>query len=471
MFTWTLQNLLEATQGYHKHGKITHAISGFTTDSRNVKPGQVFVCLNGENFDGHDFIVQAANAGTSVIVTHKDEPSIWSKLPQDVVVILVSDTLIALQSLGAYRRRHFTGPVVGITGSNGKSSTKEFSKVIVGSKKRTHASPGSFNNHWGVPISILSMPTDCEVLILEMGMSALGEIATLCKIANPTVVVVTMVGSSHIGELGSHANIAKAKAEIYENSPNAHFIFNLDNQWTRQMVENYKAKTKSSSSFGAFSSGGDCTMRALRQKLDYLEIEGTVFGLAGKTSVPVFGRHNVVNLMAASCIAKAVGLTANEIWNALPLCKTGWGRNQLIKLPNGATVLFDGYNANPESMSALIKNIFETDSNGKKIAVLADMLELGSSANELHFELGKLTGQTDLDAIWFYGSHHEDFAKGVKAAGYAKRLIATDQFSPQIALELGNDLKSADIAVIKGSRGMKLERVLKEWYPEWKSEK
>lgn len=479
MAFWTIEKIIKATGGSLIQGPASsHAdsVPGFSTDSRQRCDDLMFVALAGEAFDGHDYVGKAVEQGAKSLLIHRRDPQVLRQVPKHVSVILVGDSLRALQNLGKFRRDNFAGPVIGITGSNGKSSTKEFTKTILSQKYKVHASPGSFNNHWGVSLSILSMPDDCEVLVLEMGMSAPLEIKKHCLVARPNIVVVTMVGSSHIGALGSQENIANAKREIYENADKgATLIFNLENEWTRKMFERVVASEREPKrkvlTFGAFTSGVDISLRAIKQNIDSLEIEGSIIGLKNSAHLQVFGRHNVVNLMAASALASSAGMKAEDIWAALPKCRSTWGRNQLVELPSGTRVLFDGYNANPESMSVLIKNIFETTAKGKKFAVLADMLELGDHSNRFHFELGKLVGETDLDGVWFYGAFFKDFERGIRSAGFSKSLVVTDSYKQEVAFDFGSMLKPDDIAVIKGSRGMKLERVLMDWYPDWKQVK
>jgi UDP-N-acetylmuramoyl-tripeptide--D-alanyl-D-alanine ligase len=340
---------------------------GVGTDTRKSLHGKLFIALKGDNFDAHEFLSEAQKAGAKAALVHRRPEGLDPSFP----LFEVDDSLIALQALATYWRLKHKFLVLGVTGSNGKTTTKEFAKAVIGSKKRTYASQGSFNNHWGVPISLLSADPDCEVVVQEMGMNHKGEIAALCAIARPDVVLCTMVGTSHIGELGSQRGVAEAKEEIYIHSPQASYIFNCDNEFTRAMYDKYKNHKVGVRTFSSFNEDADVHLRADRFDLNGLHLVGHIGGEKGEAQVKSFGRQNVVNLMAASSLALAAGLKPKDIWAALPLCAGAWGRNQWLEHDSGARVLFDAYNANPESMSALLKNLYELmDVPGRRILIL-----------------------------------------------------------------------------------------------------
>ncbi len=462
--SWSLsaKELIKAT-GATTTGKFDDSFNftGIGTDTRQDLTGKLFVALKGENYDAHQFLGAAIKAGAKGALIHERPADIDAAFP----LFVVKDSLKGLQDLAHFWRKKHNFFVLGVTGSNGKTTTKEFAKAIISSAKRTYASHGSFNNHWGVPISLLSAETDSEVLIQEMGMNHKGEIATLCKIAEPNVVVCTMVGTSHIGEVGSQQDVALAKEEIYLNSPQAKFIFNLDNEFTRAMYDKHKLKKKPEElmTFSAFSNS-EISLRADRLTLDGLHVVGSIAGVQGSAQVPAFGRQNVVNLMAASALALAAGLTPQQIWKALPLCQGTWGRNQWMKHASGARVLFDAYNANPESMAALLKNLYElSDSPGRRILILGEMKELGGESAPAHHRLGELSGQLSPDVVWFAGEHQADFEAGIKTSGFNKNLFLSNSYEQGLALKIGSMLNHDDIAVIKGSRSMKLEQVIESW--------
>lgn len=462
--SWELssEELMSATQARLTSSEPASSLkfSGVGTDTRKDLTGCLFIALQGDRFDAHEFLNQAEAAGAQAALVHR----VPQQAPKNLPLFVVSDTLLALQNLSTYWRRKHRFRVLAVTGSNGKTTTKEFAKALISPFVSAYASQGSFNNHWGVPLSLLSAGPEHKVVIQEMGMNHKGEIRRLCEIAEPDVVVCTMVGTSHIGELGSQQAVAEAKEEIYQASPKAEFIFNLDNEFTRAMYEKYKARAPKLTTFSSFSEEADVTLRADRMDLNGLHVTGKIAGVAGDAQVAAFGRQNVVNLMAAGCLALSAGVKAESIWQTLPQCKTGWGRNEWKTHPCGARVLFDAYNANPESMAALLKNLFEMDApSGKRVLVLGEMKELGAEASKAHQKLGELAGSVFPDTIWFVGQYQREFEAGLKTAGFDKNLFLSNTYEQNLALKIGSVLNQEDIVVIKGSRAMQLEQILEAW--------
>ena len=449
------------------HGKIISNVhknfQGVGTDTRKPMKDEVFIALRGHQFDAHDFVEKAIEQGATALIVDKELENL-EDLKNKVSIIQVKDTLEALQGLAHFWRHQHPFKVVAITGSNGKTTSKQFTAEILASQFKVSYSEGSFNNHWGVPISILNAPKEAEIIVLEMGMNHKGEIQKLCQIADPDVVVVTTVGYSHVGEVGTITDIKEAKEEIYSTCPESVAIFNLANEYTSHMfvdaMKNHKHK--SVLTFSNFSEEApDVGLRVTHLTLDSLTIQGQISGVEGTCQVNVFGRHNINNIMVAASIALACGMTAQDIWKALPNCKTIWGRNQLLKLKSGAMVIFDGYNANLESMTALIKNLYELDAgSGQKIAILGEMFELGGYAESFHYELGQFVGRSLIDFVWFLGPHAETFKLGLEAGGFQKNFEISEGYELSLASKVRHMLKEGDIVVIKGSRGMKLEQVL-----------
>ena len=441
--------------------------SGLATDTRKDMTGQLFVALKGESFDAHDFVDQCVERGAHGLLVHSDDKKIHS-LKDRVSIVKVADTLVALQTLARWWRRECGWKVLAITGSSGKTTTKEILKGILSSSHRVFAHDKNFNNHWGVPFTLLDAPADVEMVITEMGMNHLGEIAELCKIAEPDAVVCTMVGRAHIGELGSLENIKKAKEEIYLNSPGAVKVFNIDNEKTIEMYESQSRYGEGEViTFSSFRSEADIQIRANDMSFDGLNIKGTIKGVAGAAMIPIVGRHNTVNISAAIGLALATGMQPEFVWGALKsnLKLKGWGRNQILHLENGAHIVFDAYNANPESMAVLIKNLFEFYTGGKKIAVLGEMGELGDKAPECHRTLGEMVGNTDIEVVWFLGEHKADFQAGLEASGFDKTFFISDTYEETLALKIGSVIEPEDIVIVKGSRFMKLEQAVKAWNP------
>lgn len=463
----SLSDVVRATNGTVQT-KNQETFSGVGSDTRVDLSGQLFFALKGESFDAHLFLRKAVEQGAAGLVVHEDRPEL-AELSEKVTVIRVEDTLKALQELATDQRHQSGAMVIGITGSNGKTTSKEFAAAVISSKFKVHYPKGSFNNHWGVPFTLLAEPKGTEVSLIEMGMNHAGEIQRLCEIADPDIVVVSMVGRAHIEHFGTIEKIAEAKEEIYRFSkPEAIRIYNVDSELTRKMQEKASRefpKAKKILTFSKENSKADVFFKIEELTMSSIALTGTIRGTPGKAVVPVFGEQNLTNLMVAASVALAVGMEPAEIWASLPKCKTNWGRNQLIKLRSGAELLFDGYNANPDSMKALLDNVKLLRSSGQKIGVFAQMLELGELSSPLHQELGEQVGQAGFDLVWFYGSDCEAFERGIKAAGFHKNLVISMSYEDSLASRVASVIKDRDRVLVKGSRGMKLERFVQACDP------
>ncbi|KHD89203.1 MAG: UDP-N-acetylmuramoylalanyl-D-glutamyl-2, 6-diaminopimelate--D-alanyl-D-alanine ligase [Bdellovibrio sp. ArHS] len=455
-----VQTIVNVT-GAQVLGRKDEKFQGLGTDTRADLKGQLFLALKGEAFDAHQFLDKAVQQGATGLLVHEDSELV-KKLQGQVTILKVSDTLKALQQLGTWARRQSKAKVLGITGSNGKTTTKEFTAALIGSAKRVHYNKGSFNNHWGVPFTLLQIPADAEVAVVEMGMNHAGELTELVHIAEPDVVVCTMVGRAHMEFFGSIEKVAEAKEEIYEAADmNTLRIYNLDNPQTHNMYVKAVEKKYPREKILTFSSEdprADVHLTISAMNMGELSIKGSIAGKSGSASVQVFGSQNLTNLMAAASLGLAAGLTAEQVWKGLPYCKTNWGRNQLVNLKSGAQMIFDAYNANPDSMKALIDNMKLLTVPGRKVGVFGQMRELGSASASLHEELGTWVGQAGFDKVYFIGDDYEAFGKGLQKAGYKNPSLIEKDFKESSGQDLGRFLQSGDIAVVKASRGTKLER-------------
>lgn len=494
--TWRLEldELARATGGrILSRGALGQAgaVRGVGTDTRASLDGQAFFALKGETFDANDFLDKAVDAKAAAVVSHdRDAAQALARARgASAAVVLVDDTLVALQSLGLHWRRKMKARILAVTGTNGKTTTKEFAAQILSTRLKTQWSRGSFNNHWGVPISLLSIDPSHEVAMIEMGMNHPGELKDLVRICDPDVVGCTMVGRGHLEGMGSIEGVARGKAEIYERArADAAMIFNVDNEWTRKMMDDALARDPNLRAFrfgaptlvaeaggpasggtgAARSSGGlplDVCLRLERATEDALVVSGQIGGVAGRAEVPVFGAHNVANLMAASAYALAAGLAPEDVWAALPSCRSAWGRNMWVDLKGGARALFDAYNANPESMGAAIENFRGLAARGRKFAVLGEMREMGEHAAAVHEEMGRLAGSAGFEAIAFVGPSGAAFAAGLKASGYSKTPMLADTYENNVAPQMAPMLGTGDIVLFKASRGVRLEKVLQGFGP------
>lgn len=439
------------------------------TDSRVEAPGGLFWALKGEAHDGHGFVAEAVKKGCQGVVV--SDPVVAKELPKDISVYLVSDTLVALQKLATSRARELKAKgckIIGITGSSGKTTCKEFTTQIAHfAGLKVHSNKGSFNNHFGVPFNILSASDDTAVLICEMGMNHSGELTELAAIAQPDIVCCTMVGSAHIEHFGSIENIAKAKQEIYTASPEAVGVFNLSNPWTNAMFEDWRS-----------SKGNRQTLTFMQVKQNApkqegvniqlavevtpqasLMVSGWIESEAGGLEIPIFGAHHVTNIMAAAAINLFLKVEPKIIWQALPNLKTPWGRTQLVSTASGAGVLFDAYNANPESMQALMEIVQGFHLPKRKFAILGEMKELGDKAAIHHQRLGEMVSKIGFEQVVFVGPSWGAFAEGFKGeSGNTSNLVTSSTYDEKLAIQMGSMLEQNDFVVIKGSRGMQLER-------------
>lgn len=462
---WTLEQIQKWTGGKIISQTLSQTqaplqFSEIGTDTRKNLTSQVFIALKGEAHDAHQFLSQAVTQGAALLIVHELLPQ-FENLKAQVNILLVSDTLKALQDFAKGYRETLTTKIIGVTGSNGKTTTKEFTAQILGTYKKTHYSQGSFNNHWGVPMTLLSIPTDADFAVVEMGMNHAGELTELVKIANPDIVVCTMVGSAHIEFFGTRQKIAEAKSEIYnESRPGTIRIFNQDQELTFDMMYPIAKKYPDSRmlSYSAFNHEADVHFKIDELKMKQMKISGIVAGQHGEAVVPVFGKQNLINLMAAATIAYACKINPENIWKALVNCKTAWGRNQFIETAHQAEILFDGYNSNPDSMRALLENIPLLHCSGKKIGVFGQMKEQGLVSEHVHTEIGELAGHAPFAQIYFIGEDYKSFEKGLTKSNYKGEQFIAPEFTTPLGEKLGASLHQGDIVVIKGSRGAKTER-------------
>ncbi len=454
--TFLLEDIIEGTSGKLVYASTT-SFDGISTDTRVDNKGKLFIALKGDSFDAHDFLDKAVASGAAAILVHKNEKLAKTNA---VTVIKVDDTLLALQNLGRYWRKKHRAKVVALTGTNGKTTTKEFLAQILSSKYKVCIPEGSFNNHWGVPMSLLQLNSTHDFMISEMGMSNPGEIAVLCKIALPDITMVTNVGRGHLEGVGSVEGVAKEKQEIYINSPSSLKVFNLDNSYTRDMWNQFRHE-KNDFTFSLKENLADVYFSSVKNDDSGIIVSGTIAGVASSATANVFGIHNAYNLAAAAAAALTCGMSAVDIWQSLNRCQTVWGRNQWVNLTGGARVLFDAYNANPESMNAFLKNTGSMITKGRKFYVLGDMLELGKHQKKEHQIIAKALKGIGFEKAYFVGEN----AALMKTELSGKNLVISSAYKQELALELKSMLQPEDTIFMKASRGIKLEKFLLDLDP------
>ncbi len=432
----------------------TETFSGITTDSRSVKEGELFIALCGEKFDGHDYCLTAFAKGAAGILISKNV----SDFPVGKTVLQVDDTLKAFQMIAKAHRKYFDRlKIFAVTGSNGKTSTKDLLAACLGAKYNVQKTEGNFNNEIGLPKTLLKIQEDTDIAVVEMGMRGLGQIAELCQIAEPDSGIITNVGEAHIEILGSIDNIAKAKSELTEALPkNGFAVLNGDDARTRAAA----AKTVAQRVF--FGLGEDCDYRGSNIVSSGFDISFVCTekssGKSVKVCLQLIGEHNVYNALAAIAGAACYGVTLEESAAALATARLTGSRQEIIYIGD-LTFINDSYNASPASMEAALKTLAEAKkiSKGRTIAVLSDMQELGEYSAAAHRRVGALAAEYGVDYVLTYGSEaalisETAAAKGVSVCHCSDRQEASDKLRALVS--------AGDVILLKGSHAMQVGKLL-----------
>jgi UDP-N-acetylmuramoyl-tripeptide--D-alanyl-D-alanine ligase len=449
----TLFQIAQFAGGSLSSGDGNAVIARMSTDSRTIKPGELFVGLRGENFDGHQFIEAAAKAGATGALVDQN----WSgNVPDDFALIRATDTLQAYQQLAANYRRSLTLKVLAITGSNGKTSTKDFAASVLARKFRVTKTEGNFNNHVGLPRTILEATSQDEVGVWEIGMNHPGEIAALSKIAAPDAAIITNIGVAHIEFMGSREAIAKEKAALAEAVPTeGTVILNADDPFSKGIAAGTRAKV-----LFAGTTGGSVRAIEIRQSAGGSEFTILEGAHRCRAQLPVAGLHMVQNALLAVAAGRAFGLSIEECAAGLAAAPLTKARLQ-IKEIGGIQFLDDSYNANPDSMKAALRTLVELDTGGKKIAVLGEMRELGVESDRGHREVGETAATLGIHQLITIGDAAEIIARGARAAGLEK--VSAVRTTDEAADLLGEIVGPGDLVLIKGSRAARTEQVIEKF--------
>ncbi|MBP2077546.1 UDP-N-acetylmuramoyl-tripeptide--D-alanyl-D-alanine ligase [Oceanobacillus polygoni] len=440
-----------AKQFPSNQGKVQDniAIKQVTTDSRTKDEGLLFVPIVGENFDGHDFVQQAIENGASAIIWDESKQLPDGILP-DFPVYFVKDTLRALQDLSSAYRAEVNPIVIGVTGSNGKTTTKDLISAVVKTTYRTHATKGNFNNHIGLPLTILSMDRNTEVLIVEMGMSNFHEIDLLTRIARPDVAIITNIGESHIEFLGSREGIAKAKLEIIHGLDESGVLI-IDGDEPLLREKNINQKLISC----GFDEKNDYTISQV--KIHTLETEFTLSdGMSYQ--VPLLGKHHAKNASFALALGKLLNIPTEKSKQALRNLELTGMRFELLKGINDVSIINDAYNASATSMKAAIEVVKQMSGFQQKVLVLGDILELGDRAREFHESVAEVI-EAPITVLFTYGNH----AKWIQTALQTKShtLVCTHFASKEDLVQaLAPYLTKHSLLLFKASRGLKFEEMI-----------
>ncbi|MGR3293711.1 MAG: UDP-N-acetylmuramoyl-tripeptide--D-alanyl-D-alanine ligase [Candidatus Scalindua sp.] len=450
-----ISNVLKAINGELLLGGSESRISGVSTDSRSIKEGELFFALEGENYDGHKFVDQAISNGAAGAVISSSKKAVYSLLCgfEKCILIEVVDTLKALGDLAKFYRKSLRTNFIAVTGSNGKTTTKDMIYHVLRNFNNVTRSRKSFNNFIGVPLTIFDTGFTQDFCVVEMGTNAPGEIRRLSEIIFSDFTILTNISCTHLEGLGSIEGVANAKAEFTENmAENGILITNADDDWCNRIANRFDGKVIS---FG-FNKSAD--IRASNVKRND---SGFVFTVNNSFPVklPVLGKHNIYNAMAAIAICNAVGISMKDICDKFIDFKLPPMRMEK-QVCGDIVVINDGYNSNPSSMSAALEEFSQLTTPGRKILVCGDMLEMGDYTESLHREIGAKVAKADIDVLWTVGSFSRFVAEEAIANGMPEERVLSCKTSEEVSSFVASQLKKDDTVLIKGSRGMKLENVV-----------
>lgn len=425
-------------------------VRGVSIDSRSTSPGDLFVALQGTNTDGHAFVKDAVARGAAgCLVTRPVDDVPGGRL------IFVDDAQSALMRLALWYRKRIHAPVIGITGSSGKSTAKEMTAHLLGSHFQVLKAPGSYNNEIGVPLTLLSWEREQKAVVLEMAMRGKGQIAELCGIALPTHGMITSIGEAHIGLLGSKQAIADAKGELFEALPgNGTAYVNADDEWADYLAKKCRCEVRS------FGLRPDARVRAEKVAPTWGGTRAVLVTPAGRAeiSVNLLGAHNLSNFLGAASIALDLGVPLEKIARSASTCEALHGRFEVKKRNDGAIVIDDAYNANPSSLSAALETVAALPADGRRILVLGDMLELGDFGAAAHEAAGEELPRAGFSAFFGMGELTAGAVERAKKAGMKDAALFADHASLLAALK--RYMRPGDVVLVKGSRKMTMEKIV-----------
>jgi UDP-N-acetylmuramoyl-tripeptide--D-alanyl-D-alanine ligase len=469
--TFTIDEIIAATGGVLTRRGGWESFCGVSTDSRTAQTGQLFIPLSGERHDGHDYIPKALHRGvTGVLVEYgyvgqpppavsgQARAAVLQAIPPEVTVIAVRDALTALGDLAGAWRRRFPDPVVAVTGSCGKTTTKEMIAQALSGAFRVHKNTLNLNNLIGLPLTLLELEPGHEAAVVEMGMNRFGEIRRLTQIARPTVGVLTNVHGAHTEGVGDLAGVARAKGELIEAlDPEAWLVYNADDPLVAELARNFRGRSLSFGLHpGAALQAGERRSRGAQGQAARLHYQGQNWTL----TLPAAGEHMLSNALAASAVGLILGLPPAETAAALAAFRPIHRRSQIVSLPSGVHLLNDCYNANPGSMAMALQTLAELKDRGRAAAALGDMLELGGASVQEHRQLGRRAAQAGVDYLVVYGNFRLEVAAGAREGGLPASRIFPIRRLADGARVLQELLEPGDWLLVKGSRSMHMEGLI-----------
>jgi UDP-N-acetylmuramoyl-tripeptide--D-alanyl-D-alanine ligase len=445
----SLNRVAEFTQGSGKFEAAAIA-EGYSIDTRTLRPGELFFAIKGERLDGHDYVEAALQAGAVAAVIERNQ---LARYADKSGLIAVADSTVALQQLGAAARRLWGKKLIAVTGSAGKTTTKECIAHVLGVRFQVLKSLGNLNNHFGLPLQLLRLEPQHEIAVIEMGMSHPGEITTLAKIAAPDEGVVTNIGLAHLESFGTQAGIARAKYELIESlSAGGHAFLNADDPYASQFGRDFRGKVT------LYGIEHPCDYRA--ESLALRGVLGSEFDVVGPgfrehAMVPLIGRHNVLNALVAVAVAAEHGVSPSDAVARLASLSAGDKRGEVREVL-GAILINDCYNSNPQALDSMVAALAQTPAE-RRIVIAGEMLELGPSAPELHRECGRRMALNKADYVVGVRGNGELIAEGAASSGVAAEFVETPE---QAGEWLARNLRPGDAVLLKASRGVGLERAL-----------
>lgn len=451
---FSVKEILDITGGTLVSGRPELAFEGVAIDSRQVAAGDLFVAIVGKRLDGHDFIPEAIRRGARGILAQEVRPV----MAEAAAAILVSDTTKALGDLGHAHRERFTVPVIAITGSAGKTTTKEMVVSILEKRWKVLKTQGNLNNLIGLPLTLFNLTKTHEICVLELGTNQPGEIARLAQIAHPSIACVTNIGPAHLEGLGSLAGVAEEKGSLFDSlGPEGTAVVNLDDSFVREMKERLKCRI--------ITYGRRPEANVKLERIWEKQTQGVVFSLsagneAQKVKLATPAEHNISNALAAAAIAWAAGAELKDIAAGLEDFRPVPGRMEIIALANGACLINDVYNANPLSCEAALHTLKEMKGRNRGFVFLGDMLELGEEGESRHRSVGEILAEVSIEKAYLKGELVKYVAQGAKEKGLKDDQMIFFERAEDVLPDFFDRLSAGDWILVKGSRGMKMEELV-----------
>lgn len=452
---FTLGDIAEATGGDIVAGDRACRCGGVSTDTRTIAKGQMYVAIRGVHFDGHEFLGAAAAAGAGAAVVVRG-----SELPKGLNAVAVGDTVRALGDIASWWRGRFSVPCVAITGSNGKSTTKEMAAAALRGVGPVLKTEGNFNNLIGLPLTVFRWNGSHRVAVLEMGMNAPGEIRRLTEVSRPDVGIITNITAAHLERLHTIETVARAKGELFEAMGGRGIaVINDEDPWVKEVASLHRGRKIS------FGMQNDSDVKFLHMEMENLDSMTLKLAVSGKefdVKLPLPGVHNVMNALGAVAISVAIGVDPEAAVSRLVGFSPMPMRFENVQLANGVRVVNDSYNANPESMDAAFRTVGSARRAGRFIAALGDMLELGDASRELHRRVGGSAARFGVERLFVYGDFAGDLADGAVLEGVDPSSIEVCDTLEQMWRLLEEEIRAGDVLLVKGSRAMRMEKVVEQ---------